>query len=98
MIGKGIMANAVTIMATKIVVKMVTIKAMTGMITDIIMGIDQSPDMITTTMSISNVINMMVIGIRGIHGNTLNEDTPIIQDMVITKNIITNYFSCLMMA
>jgi len=98
MIGRVIMENAATTMATKTVVKMITVKTVTETITAIIMDIDQSLAMIIINMSISTIIIIMVIGIRGIHGNTIKEKTPTILDMGVTKDITTNCFSCLMTA
>ena len=97
MIGRGIMASVAIALATKIVVKIMTAKVMTGMITGTIMGIEKSPAMTIINMSIFIAINIMAIGIRGIHGNITKEITPIIRGMGVTKDIITNCFSCLMM-
>jgi len=46
----------------------------------------------------SIIIDITVIGIRGIRGNSIKVVTPIMRDMVIMKDIITNCFSCSMMA
>jgi hypothetical protein len=54
--------------------------------------------MIIIGMSIFIAINIMAIGIRGIRGNTIKENTLITEDMVVTKGIITNCSSYLMMA
>jgi hypothetical protein len=92
-----VMANAVTITATMTVAKMMTVTAMTEMITGTIMDTDPSPTMTITNMSISSIISIRVIGIHGSHGNTTKVETPIIRDMVVTKDIITNCSSCSMM-
>jgi hypothetical protein len=96
MLGRVIMTSVVTGMANKAVVKMITIKTKTEMITDTIMDIAKSHAMIIN-MSISTIIDITAIGIRGIHGNITKEITPIIRGMGVTKDIITNCFSCLMM-
>ena len=90
------MTSVVTGMANKAVVKMITVKTKTEMITDTIMDIAKSHAMIIN-MSISTIIDITAIGIRGIHGNITKEITPIIRGMGVTKDIITNCFSCLMM-
>jgi hypothetical protein len=92
-----IMESAVTITETMTVAKMMTVKAMTEMITDTIMDTDPSLTMTIINMSISKIIGITVIGIPGIHGNTIKVETPITRDMVVTKDIITNYSSCSMM-
>jgi hypothetical protein len=96
MIG-AIMANAVAITATMTETKMMTVKAMTEMITDTTMDTDPSPTMTIINMSISTITGMTVIGIPGILGNTIKVETPITRGMVVTKDSTTNYFSCLMM-
>ena len=90
---------AVMVLATRTVVKMTTVTTMMDMemITITILDIGQSPVMIIIRMSISIIIDITVIGIHGIRGNSIKEATPIMRDMAIMKDIITNCFSCSMM-
>jgi hypothetical protein len=82
----------------KAVIGMMTVKPTERMITGTILDIGPNPAMIIIGMSIFIAINIMAIGIRGIRGNTIKENTLITEDMVVTKGIITNCSSYLMMA
>ena len=57
---------------------MITVKATEKMITDTILDIGHSHVMITIGMNISTTTDTMAIGIRGIRGNTIREETLII--------------------
>jgi hypothetical protein len=83
------MKAMVMVVATKTVVEMITVT---------ILDISQSPAKIIIRMSISTIIDITVIGIRGIRGNNIKEAIPIMRGMAIMKDIITNCFSCSMMA
>ena len=90
---------AVMVLTTRTVVKMTTETTLVDMemITVNILDIGQSLAMIIISMSISKIIDITVIGIRGIRGKGIKEVTPIMRDMAIMKDIITNCFSCSMM-
>jgi hypothetical protein len=89
--------KAVMEMMIKAVVMIVATKTVIETITVTILDIGQRPVMIIIRMSISKIIDITVIGIRGIRGKSIKEVTPIMRDMAIMKDIITNCFSCSMM-
>jgi hypothetical protein len=92
-----VVTKTVMEMMIKAVVMVVAIKTVVEMITVTILDIGQRPAMIIIRMSISIIIDITVIGIHGIRGNSIKETTPIMSDMAIMKDIITNCFSCSMM-